>query len=395
MGVLGHLGLRGVINAVGPATRLGGSVLDAGVVAAMAEAASCYLPLDLLQRRAGAVIARVTGAQDGYVVSGASAGLALATAACLAGLDIAAMERLPRTDGRPGRMLMPRGHRNGYDRAVRAAGAEVLEIEPAALRGERWAREAAGAAGFVFNASAPPGEAALPDVVRAARQAGMPVIVDAAAAVPPVANLRSFVTDGADLVAFSGGKAIGGPSASGFVAGRADLILSIALQHQDMDVRAPTWGYRDAIARGLIPRPPGQGIGRSMKVGKEEIAGLVVALERYASRDHDADLRDWERRVSAVVQALADCSGVTARRVMDETTGPVPHALIELFPGVAGRTADELLIALAAGDPPVYLGEHDAGHHRLTFCPSTVTDAETQIVAGRLAGLLGHSVPGR
>ena len=388
VGILDQLGMRGVVNAVGAATRLGGTVLDPEVVAAMTEASSCYLRMDLLQRRAGAMIARITGAQDGYVVSGAAAGLTLATAACLAGLDTAAMERLPLTDGPRRRVLILRGHRYGYDHAVRAAGAELLEVEPGQLRGPGLGGTAARAAAFLLNATGPEGTACLADVVQAARASSLPVIVDAAEAVPPASNLRSLLAAGADIVAFSGGKAIGGPSASGFLAGRADLILSAALQHQDMDVRAPTWGYRDMIDRGLIAAPPGQGIGRGMKVGKEEIAGLLVALERYAARDHAADERAWDERLAVIIRALSDRAGVAVRRRVHASTGPVPHAFIDIDPAGAGVTADQVQLALADGDPPIYLGEQDADRHRLTFCPSTVTDAETRMVADRLAGLL-------
>src|SRR5262249_10514007 len=161
---------------------------------------------------------------------------------------------------------------------------------------------------------------------------------------------------------------------SGFLAGRADLILSAALQHQDMDVRTPTWGYRDVVGGRLLAAPPGQGIGRGMKVGKEEILGLLVALERYATRDHATDLRDWEHRVAQMLRELADCPGVTAWRSLLPGAGPVPHAVIAIDPAVAGRTADEIQLELAIGDPPVYLGEHEADLGRLTFCPSTVTD---------------------
>jgi|SRR5579859_1430236 len=395
MGIFDRLGLQGVINAVGPATRLGSSTLDAEVVAAMAEAASSYVPMDLLQRRAGAVIAQMTGAQDGYVVSGAAAGLTLAAAACLAGLDVDAMERLPHTDGLRNRILILSTHRYGYDHAVRAAGAILHEIEPTALRGHGLAGAAADAAGFLFNVSGPASGAALADVAHAVRPLGVPVIVDAAAAVPPAENLRALIAEGADIVAFSGGKAIGGPSASGFLAGRADLILSVALQHQDMDIRVPTWGYRDAIVQGAIAAPPGQGIGRGMKVGKEEVAGLLVALERYSAHDHAADQRDWERRVALLVEALAGRAGVNARRSIQDITGPVPHALIDIEPTVINLTGDDVLLALSTGDPPIYLGEHDADHHCLTFCPSNVTDEETEIVARRLVELISVRTPDR
>ena len=143
---------------------------------------------------------------------------------------------------------------------------------------------------------------------------GVPVIVDAAAELPPRANLRRFIAEGADLVAFSGGKAIGGPQASGILAGRADLIASVALQHQDMDVRAETWNRRSLIGSGAIAGVPHQGFGRSLKVGREEIVGLLTALERYVAGSDDEDARVWTERLDIVAAALGDVDGVVVTR---------------------------------------------------------------------------------
>src|SRR6185437_6671409 len=129
------------------------------------------------------------------------------------------------------------------------------------------------------------GSVPLEGVVEIAHRHGLPVIVDAAGGVPPVENLRRFVAAGADLVAFSGGKAIGGPQASGILVGRADLIASVALQHQDMDVYPATWNRRGLIADQSVAGIPHQGFGRSMKVGREEIVGLVTALRIFAAGD--------------------------------------------------------------------------------------------------------------
>ena len=132
----------------------------------------------------------------------------------------------------------------------------------------------------------------LPAVAEIAHRHGLPVIVDAAAELPPRSNLRRFIAEGADVVVFSGGKAIGGPQASGILAGRADLIASVALQHQDMDVRPETWNKR-GLLDGAVSGIPHQGFGRAMKVGREEIAGLVTALRSFAAGSDEADFHSW------------------------------------------------------------------------------------------------------
>src|SRR5215211_1714990 len=269
MGVYEELGLRTVINASGTLTRLGGSRMVPEVLAAMAEAAAAFVPLDDLQARAGEIIAEVTGAEAGYVVTGAAAGLSLGVAACVAGMDVAAMDRLPDVSGLKDEVVVQRGHRNAYDHAIRAVGVRMVEV---------------GYLGYPGAGGTHPWQLAgtiqLPAVCQIAHEQGIPVIVDAAAELPPRANLRRFITEGADLVVFSGGKAIGGPQASGILAGRADLIASVALQHQDMDVRPETWSWRPLLDSGRLVGVPHQGFGRSMKVGREEIVGLITALRR-------------------------------------------------------------------------------------------------------------------
>src|SRR5215211_2621948 len=288
MGVYDELGVRTVINASGTLTRLGGSRMAPEVLAAMAEAAASFVHIDQLQARAGAVIAEITGAEAGYVTTGAAAGLALGLAACVAGLDVGKMDRLPDTTGMNNEVVVQRGHRNAYDHAIRSAGVRFVEVGylgyPGAGGTFGWQLDEAITERTVAVACPildTPGTLSLPEVAEIAHRKGVPVIVDAAAELPPRSNLRRFIAEGADLVTFSGGKAIGGPQASGILAGRADLIRSVALQHQDMDVHPRTWQYRSLIAGGLLPGPPHHGIGRPMKVGKEAIVGLMVALRQF------------------------------------------------------------------------------------------------------------------
>src|SRR3989440_3920660 len=267
-GVYEELGVRPLINAAGTQTRYGGGPRPQEVVQAMAEAASACVRMEDLQEAAGRVIAGVTGAEAGYVTSGAAAGLTLSAAACLAGLDVARMDRLPDTTGMANEIIVQRAHRNAYDHAVRAAGARFVEVGylgyPGAGGTHPWQIEAAiteRTAALYWATIDARGVVPLDEMCRIAHHHGLPVIVDAAAALPPAENLRRFVAAGADLVTFSGGKAIGGPQASGILCGRRDLIESVALQQQDMDVHPGTWTLRHRyLESGRLPGPPHHGI---------------------------------------------------------------------------------------------------------------------------------------
>jgi L-seryl-tRNA(Ser) seleniumtransferase len=320
MDIYERLGVRKRINAAGLLTRLGGSLMSPEVLQAMAEAARSHVDIAELQARASAVIAECTGAEAGYVTSGAAAALTLGTAACLTGLDAARMERLPHTEGMPHEVIMCRTHRTGYDHAIRAAGARIRDVGfndravGAGVRGiEPWEIEAAvtpavvAVAYTVSPSLGPP----LPEVVGVARRCGLPVIVDAAAALPPRENLRRFVAEGADLVAFSGGKAIRGPQSTGILCGRRDLIAAAALQQLDMDVATETWSPPPSlISREALRGIPHHGVGRGFKVGKEEIVGLIVALQRFVEADRAAELARLERLLDAVAAGLASSPSV-------------------------------------------------------------------------------------
>src|SRR5262245_19304661 len=323
MGIYEDLGVCTVINASGTLTRLGGSRMAPEVLAAMAEAAASFVHIDELQAQAGKVILQVTGAESGYVVAGAAAGLTLGTVACVAGLDVGKMDRLPDTTGMKNEVVVQRGHRNAYDHEIRAAGVKFVEVGYLGYPGaggtfgwqidEAITERTAAVACPILDT---PGTVPLPEVCEIAHAKGVPVIVDAAAELPPRANLRRFVEEGADLVAFSGGKAIGGPQASGILAGRADLIASVALQHQDMDVRAETWSKRSMIANDQLQGVPHQGFGRSMKVGREEIVGLVTALRRYVGGSDGEDFARWSRLLNIVSRHLEGVPGVEVCQIV-------------------------------------------------------------------------------
>jgi L-seryl-tRNA(Ser) seleniumtransferase len=322
----------------------------------MREAAQSAVDIGELQSAASRTIAKATGAEAGLVTSGASAALTLAAAACFAAYDLARMARLPDTRDMANEIVMIRTHRNAYDHALRAAGAAIVDIghndrgTGAGVRGiEAWEIETVigpRTAAFCFVATAET-KHDLPLAIATCHRRGVPVVVDAAAQLPPASNLTAFIAAGADLVVFSGGKAIGGPQSTGILAGRRDLVASALLQQLDMDVIPQRWSAPDFVDRAKVPVPPHHGIGRGFKVGKEEIVGLLVALERFVATDDLTRLRSIETRLRRIADALA---GVDARIVSGKV--PVLEVGVGDAPAALGR--------LAAHDPPVHVGERKA-----------------------------------
>jgi D-glucosaminate-6-phosphate ammonia-lyase len=370
--------------------------MEPAVLEAMADAANHYIKIDELQDAASRVIAEITGAEAGYTTCGAAAGLALSAAACMTGLDPVKMNQLPDTTGMRNEIIIHRAHRYDYDHALRSVGATLVEIGfpdaifPYELESAITDRTAAVAYFPTPNRPALP----LPMVIEIAHRHGVPVIVDAALEVPPVANFRTYTEMGADLVVFSGGKAIQGPQASGFIAGRADLIRSIGFQNQDMDVHPETWTYRGMINSGEITGAPHHGIGRQMKVGKEEIVGLLVALQRYMERDHDAEHAAWECRMNALRDGLAGLPGVMVDVVGSfSKAGAVPCAVIRVDEEIARITAYGVLEELQDGEPSIFLNEERAWQGIIGANPMCLRDSDIPKIVARFREIILARVP--
>jgi len=368
MGVYERLGVRPIINVAGTATRLGGALMEQETVDAMAEATRQSVRLEELQAAASNIIAKITGAEAGYVTSGASAALTLGTAACLTGLDVARMNRLPNTSGMPNEVLMAQHQVSGYDHAISAAGAKIVGVgmpndttRPTQMHiTKAWEFESAITENTVAIAyayipgSAPP----LEQVIEAGKKYHIPVIVDAAAQVPPAENLRKFISMRADLVAYSGGKGIRGPQDSGILCGRRDLIAAAALQNLDMAGFAfDTWNPPPS----LIPKEklrgiPQHGIGRGMKVTKEAIVGLLTALQRFTE---ESSLRELERLrllLEGIAVQLQGVAGVEVE-MTEDYPGSHPTLEVRLDELKLGRSAAEVSQRLREGDPPIYVRE--------------------------------------
>ena len=337
-----------IINAAGYLTRLGNSIMDPPVLRAMEEASRSFVELDKAQLAASGIIAAITGAEAGYVVGGAAAGLALAAAACIAGDDLDRIRRLPDTEGMPNEIILPEGHEIYYERFIRLAGARLTFVPDEAALDKAIGPDTVG----IFYEASMSGPIAQASLVARGQAAGIPVVADAAVSVPPARNLRAILADGTDLAVFTGSKAVRGPAGSGFVAGRGDLVRSVMLQHQDWDVAVELGNARDQWLWATSP-PFVMGMGRAFKVGKEDIAGLVAALQAYDQRDHDADLRDWSARLRSIAAELSLLEGIDVdlREAGDDRAVPK----LQVTADAAGWPVERLAAELRTGDPAVWL----------------------------------------
>lgn len=368
MAIYDELGIPRVVNGNATLTRLGGSVLAPGVAEAMAEAGTAFVDLVALQAAVGREIARLTRNEACYISSGAAAGLTLTTAACVAGEDPRLRERLPYTDGMRNEVIIHRHTRVGYDFAIRMAGVRIVEIgSPAGTSAEELeaAITARTAAMFYFPRGLEErGELPLETAVELCRPRGVRVIVDAAAQLPPRSNLWSYTERGADAVIFSGGKGLRGPQSSGLVLGREEIIRACAFHG-----------------------PPSPYIGRGMKVGKEELCGILTAVRWFLNCDEDAESGFYEQAVQRVVAELGALPGVTARRIFPSEAGqPVPRAQLSLDEAALGTTRDAVQTALHTGNPIVDLA--DGPDASLYVNPQTLDTEGLEIVIQRLRELL-------
>jgi len=367
-----ELGLPAAVNANGKMTALGGSVLSDAVVAAMGEAARSHVVMDRLLEAAGAELARAAGTEDACPTTGAAAGIAISVAALIAGTDPYRVERLPDACGAPDEVVLPKGHAVHFGAPVRqmvalGGGRAVEAGEVNKMRAEHLA----GAIGDRTAAllyvqshhTVQKGMVSLAETVRVGRAHGVPVIVDAAAE----EDLRAWPATGADLVVYSGGKAVGGPT-SGMICGPSRLIRACRAQYG--------------------------GIGRPMKVGKETVLGLVHAVREHTARA-GAAAEEAERqrlRMAELARRLGELPGLTADVVRDEAGRLIHRAQLTVDPEQAGRDAAGLAAELAGGDPPVFLRDHHATSGRLSVDPRTLGPEDEELLVRRLTSLL-HGEP--
>ncbi len=391
-----RLGVPTIINGKGTSTRVSGGIMPAEVADAMREATQACVDMTTLQARASEIIAACTGAEAGYVTSGAAAALLLGTAACVSGLDPGRMNRLPDTRRMRNRVVMVRSQRNLYDHAVRAVGVKLVEVGIADRYSGAGIRDASAweiadaideRTACVFYVAQPQSQPPLREVVAVAHAAGVPVLVDAAAQLPPVANLRRFIDEGADLVAFSGGKAVLGPQGSGVLCGRRDLIAAAAMNNLDHDILWEQWRPPPAlIDKNAIAGLPQHGIGRACKVGKEQVVGLMVALQMFDEAEVAKRNAQCAARLDEVEAALPADLPIECERTVVAASGE-PRLRLKLNAGAA-IDALELIIALQDGEPPIQLDPGEVQHGNVVVVPTALREGEGVMIAKRISELL-------
>ncbi len=364
------IGVKPIIVASGSTTANGGSKLRPEVLDAMNKASGVMVSIDELNKAAGKIIAEITGAEAGFVSSGSAGGLILQAAAVIAGSDPKKMRLLPDTTGMKNEIIIQRSHRFPYDQCYRSVGAKFVEIGDG-RRCYPWELEAAitentAAIAYLFSNFVSRRAIPFPELCEIAHAHDIPVIVDAASYVPPRANLKRFTAEGADMVIYSGGKAVRGPQGTGILCGRADLI--------------------DAAFANASPH---QFIGRGLKVAKEEIIGLLEAVRIFIDEDEDAEMERYNQMAQQVVDAFVEVPGLRITVEHDEWNYLVPHAVMKFTSEWMGMSRNEVRDSLKAGDPPIYL--HDIHNpDELAVDPFNLDDEELEIVIHRLReALLG------
>ncbi len=355
------LGVKPVINGVGVVTVLGGSLMPPEVVRAMEEASRFFIPLPELEKKVGARIAALLGAPAAMVTCGAASAISVGTAACLSQGDPNKLRQLPGRDGIRYEVVQQKSHRSGYEHQMELCGAKIVWVET------RKELEAAitKKTGMMFflNKAEPNGQIAREDFIRIGKERGVPTMNDAASDATPKENLFKYTEQGFDLVIFSGGKALRGPQATGLLLGRKDLIEA-----------------------ALPAMSPFGGIGRGMKVGKEELCGVLAAVERYLKVDHQAEFRVLEDRVAHIRQALKGISGIETERHIPVIANEVPHVIVQWDESARGLSSQQVTEKLLSGDPPIHVQRPGAG--RLLISVWMMRGDEHRIVGRRLREIL-------
>ena len=357
---LKELGVQPIINAGGMQTMFTGTLMLPEVVRAIEAMSHQFVRLNELHDAVGKRIAALLGCEAAMVTSGAAAALTIGTAACLTGTRQEFIRRLPDLTGMKSEVIIQKAHRFVYDHAVRTCGVRLVEVETA-----EELRRAAGertALMLFLNKYDHLGKIKREEFVALGKQLGIPTFNDAAADLPPAGNLTKYLKLGFDLVTFSGGKGLRGPQSAGLLLGRRDLI---------------------AAAR-LNGPPNGDAIGRPMKVNKEEMVGLLVALELYLKRDHQKAWDEWERNIRVVADALQPIKGVTTERFIPPIANEVPHLRIRWDQKLVKLSTGEVARRLREGRPSIELTPDDGKQEALVVSSWTLQPGEAEIVARRL-----------
>jgi uncharacterized pyridoxal phosphate-dependent enzyme len=373
------IGVRPLINCKGTFTIVSGSQSLPEVKQAMLEASKHYVHLDELMEAVGRRLATLTGAEWGIVTNGCAAALTHATAACIAGADPEKLQRVPNLTGLKSEVIAPRHSRNVYDHAIRMLGVKMIEVTDV----EQLRRAFNPRTAMVMVLAGPSADReplSTETVCRIAREHGVPVIVDAAAEVLTIPN--KHLGAGATLVAYSGGKCLRGPQAAGLLLGRKDLTQA-------------AW----------LHSAPHHAFGRSLKCGKEEIMGMLAAVEAWVKRDYKAEFRTWESWLAHISATVKSVPGVaTEVRQPNSLSNHSPQLVIRWDAAKTGITGREVEKLLYDTDPRIVLGAASGDRRTnstssVTIMPYMMMPEDHKVVAERLRAVLANppkiSVPAK
>lgn len=357
-----ELGVRTFINAAGTYTALTASLMPKEVINSIQYAGNYYVNLDELQEKAGARIASMVRCEDALVSAGAFSAIIYATAACMTGKDRKKINQLPDdlTDIK-NEVIIQKSHRFGYDRGVRNCGGTLVEVET--IQDVENAINENTAMLFFFNAANNKGQIKDHEFAALGKKHQIPAFIDCAADVPPIENLWKYTKMGYDLVAFSGGKGLEGPQSAGLLLGRKDLIEA-ARMHM----------------------PPRANLGRGMKINKEEVLAMVVALEMYLEKDHAREWKQWEDQITHIREAVSDVAGISTEVYVPEIANHVPSLRIIFDKQKVSHTPKEIKEALREGDPSIEVASATEDTLHLTTWMMVKGDEKT--VARRLSETL-------
>lgn len=355
--ILKELGIRTFVNAAGTYTAMTASLMHDEVVETIKQGAKKFAMLDEVQDKVGEKIAELCHAEAATVTAGCWSALVLGTAGVLTGMDMKKVAQLPDVTDMKSEVIVQKGHNIGYVHALTNTGAIIVEIETVQEL-EKAINEKTAMMWFL-NTYAPMGKIQHEEWVAIAKKHKIPTMIDMAADVPPVSNLWKYNDLGFDLVCVSGGKAMCGPQSAGILMGKKELI---------------------AAARLSAP-PRGGNIGRGMKVNKEEILGMYVALEKYINQDHDAEWKMWESKIDTIVTSVNSIEGVTTEVSVPPIANHTPLLFIKWDESKVKTTNKDLMLKLRNGSPSIEVMANGTGINITVFM---LQEGEEKIVAKRV-----------
>jgi uncharacterized pyridoxal phosphate-dependent enzyme len=361
-----ELGVTPVINGEGTMTVLGGSLMRPEVEAVMTMAGRHFVPVLELETAAGKRIAELLKLPEGYgaiVTCGAAAAMQSGLAGILTGDNEKFIEQLPDLTGMKSEVIIQKSHRNPFDHQLRSTGIKLVVVE---TREQLLSAISPKTAMMHFsNFANAAGEIKVEEWVKIAHAHNVPAFIDAAADTPPVSHLWDYANMGYDLIAFSGGKAIRGPQCAGLLIGRKDLV-AYALRNNS---------------------PHEDTLGRSQKVGKEEIVGMVKALELYLAEDHEALIMEWQRRLEYISAQMAKIPGITTEFMVPDVANHVPHMRISWDSKKVSASPKEISAALRQSKPSIVIGASEQGSG-LSMNSFMLQPGEEKIIAEKLTQIL-------